>query len=156
MAARSLHTLFAEYSESHQNPVNVRVHWIAVPMIFFSILGLLHEVPSIPFPGLGSLRVVTIAIVGVMVYYFVHSFTLALGVGLFVIICQLIAHEIGAHSPLPLWAVCTALFVLAWIAQFLGHGVEGKKPSFLKDLQFLLIGPAWLLAKIYRRMGIPY
>lgn len=156
--AKRLQRLFEEYSESHQHPVNVKVHWLAVPVIFFSILGLLHEIPGVPVPGLGEdgLRAVTVAVVAVLLYYVVHSFSLALGMGLFTFACLLLAHEIGAHSPLPLWAVCAALFALAWVAQFLGHGVEGKKPSFLKDLQFLLIGPAWLLAKIYRRLGIPY
>ncbi|HDZ8845068.1 Mpo1-like protein [Aeromonas veronii] len=45
---------------------------------------------------------------------------------------------------------------LLWIAQFVGHKIEGKRPSFLADLQFLLIGPAWVLASLYRRLGIPY
>ena len=42
------------------------------------------------------------------------------------------------------------VFVLAWIGQFIGHLIEGKRPSFFKDLQFLLIGPAWLMAFVYR------
>ena len=37
------------------------------------------------------------------------------------------------------------IFVVAWIGQFYGHKVEGKKPSFFKDLQFLLIGPVWCM-----------
>ena len=52
------------------------------------------------------------------------------------------------------WA--SVLFVAAWVFQFAGHEVEGRKPSFFKDLQFLLIGPAWLMHFIYRRLGIPY
>ena len=39
-------------------------------------------------------------------------------------------------------------------SQFIGHAVEGKRPSFFKDLQFLLIGPIWLLSNLYRRVGI--
>ena len=46
------------------------------------------------------------------------------------------------------------VFVVAWIAQFVGHKVEGKRPSFLTDLAYLLIGPAWIVAKIMRRVGI--
>jgi uncharacterized membrane protein YGL010W len=55
-----------------------------------------------------------------------------------------------------LWQVCLALFIVAWIFQFIGHKIEGKKPSFFKDLQFLLIGPAWLLSFIYQKVGIRY
>ena len=59
------------------------------------------------------------------------------------------------HGPTG-WAIALALFVAAWIGQFYGHKVEGKKPSFLDDLQFLMIGPAWLMGFIYRRLGIGY
>jgi uncharacterized membrane protein YGL010W len=52
--------------------------------------------------------------------------------------------------------VSIAIFVLAWIGQFIGHNIEGKKPSFFKDLQFLLIGPAWLLHFALKSMGLPY
>jgi len=48
------------------------------------------------------------------------------------------------------------IFLVAWVGQFYGHRIEGKKPSFLKDLQFLMIGPAWLLHFIYRKAGIRY
>ncbi len=64
-------------------------------------------------------------------------------------------HTLAASRRLnaPLWSLCAALFVLAWIGQFIGHAVEGKRPSFFKDLQFLLVGPLWLLADLYRRLG---
>ena len=81
---------------------------------------------------------------------------LALGMGLFTVLCIWGAKELDSQLGWPLWAISIGIFVLAWIAQFIGHGVEGKKPSFLKDLQFLLIGPAWLLSKAYRNLRIPY
>ena len=55
-----------------------------------------------------------------------------------------------------LWAICLGIFVVAWIFQFIGHKIEGKKPSFFKDLQFLMIGPAWLLGFVYRKIGLKY
>jgi uncharacterized membrane protein YGL010W len=58
--------------------------------------------------------------------------------------------------PWPLWILCLALFVVAWIGQFIGHHYEGKRPSFLKDVQFLMIGPLWLLSFVYRKLRIPY
>jgi uncharacterized membrane protein YGL010W len=45
-----------------------------------------------------------------------------------------------------------AVFAIAWLGQFIGHKVEGAKPSFFKDLQFLLIGPLWLLSYVYQRL----
>ena len=62
----------------------------------------------------------------------------------------------AALGPTSLWQACLILFVVGWLFQFIGHKVEGKKPSFFEDLQFLLIGPAWLLAAIYRKLGIRY
>ena len=56
----------------------------------------------------------------------------------------------------PLWLTSVVIFIVAWIGQFVGHAVEGKRPSFFKDLQFLLIGPLWLLAAAYRRFSVPY
>jgi uncharacterized membrane protein YGL010W len=49
---------------------------------------------------------------------------------------------------MPLFYTSLLIFVVAWVGQFYGHHIEGKKPSFLKDLQFLLIGPAWVLEKL--------
>lgn len=54
------------------------------------------------------------------------------------------------------WIIYLAVFVITWIFQFIGHKIEGKKPSFLKDLQFLLIGPIWLLGFILKKTGIRY
>ena len=60
------------------------------------------------------------------------------------------------RQPVILWQICLGVFIGAWIGQFIGHLVEGKRPAFFKDLQFLMIGPLWLLASIYRRLGIRY
>jgi len=56
----------------------------------------------------------------------------------------------------PLWESCLVVFVIAWIGQFIGHKIEGKKPSFLDDLRFLLIGPIWLLHFILKKASIRY
>ena len=69
---------------------------------------------------------------GATLFYLMLSFTLAIGM------------------------LALAVFVAAWVGQFVGHRIEGKKPSFLEDVRYLLVGPAWLLAKVYRRVGIPY
>jgi uncharacterized membrane protein YGL010W len=61
---------------------------------------------------------------------------------------------LSRSSSVPLWMIFTGLFVLAWIGQFVGHAIEGKRPSFFKDVQFLMIGPLWLAADVYRRLGM--
>lgn len=156
MAMHSIQQWFDEYGESHRNPVNIIVHWIAVPLIYFSIVGLLMCIPTPDVRYLDRYLWAMLALVGVWFFYARRSFSLSLGMVTFSMICVWAAHWLHLHGPWPLWAICLGVFALAWIAQFIGHGVEGKKPSFLKDLQFLLIGPAWLMAKLYRRMGIRY
>ena len=74
----------------------------------------------------------------------------------FMTLCQTIHLRLEMMAPWPVWKICLVVFVAAWIGQFIGHKIEGKKPSFLKDIVFLLIGPAWLLSKIYRKVGLPY
>ncbi|KUG07329.1 DUF962 domain-containing protein [Solirubrum puertoriconensis] len=158
MPTAALSSLLNEYGESHQNPTNKFVHWICVPLIMFSLLGLLWSVP-VPeavqnvSPWLNwAMLVMMLAVV----YYVRLSLPLALGMVLVSTAIALALRLVEAQASLPLWAVCLIIFVLAWIGQFWGHKVEGKKPSFLKDVQFLLIGPLWLLHFIYRRLGWAY
>lgn len=80
---------------------------------------------------------------------------MALGILVFSALCLRGVIWLGMLS-VPVWMSALTIFVLAWIGQFIGHNIEGKKPSFLKDLQFLLIGPAWLMGFIYRKLNIKY
>lgn len=153
---KSINDWLNEYGESHQNPTNKLVHWICVPTIFFCVVGLLYSVKlglTIP-PGL-ELNLAIVALALVVVYYIRLSPTLSVGMLLFSVVCLYLANAIE-QSGLVLWQVCLGLFVAAWIGQFWGHSVEGKRPSFFKDLQFLLIGPAWLMSFVYSKLGVRY
>ncbi|MBD2715078.1 DUF962 domain-containing protein [Hymenobacter sp. BT646] len=157
-ASSAVQSLLDEYGESHQNPTNKLVHWICVPLIMFSILGLLWSVP-VP-QAIRSispwLNCATLVMVLALVYYVRLSGRLAVGMVLVWGLMAAMLRLVAAEAPLPMWAICLLIFVLAWVGQFWGHKVEGKKPSFLKDLQFLLIGPLWLLHFIYRQLGWRY
>ena len=143
------------YGESHTNSTNKMIHWICVPAIFFSIVGLLYEV-ELPFQIAGfQLNLAMIIMLVVVAYYFSLSKTLWVGMLIVGFFCLLICFLFQQSGWMPLWEFCLLVFAVAWIAQFYGHRVEGKKPSFLKDIQFLLIGPAWLMSFIYKKMGIP-
>lgn len=145
-----------EYGESHQNETNKSIHWICVPAIFFSITGLLFGIKLPWHFDTHTVNVAMIAVFLVILYYLRLSVPLGIGMAIFGFFCLFIAHMIEKYVPAPLWLVCVVIFVLAWIGQFYGHHVEGKKPSFLKDLQFLLIGPMWLMSFLYKSLGIRY
>ena len=139
---KSVDQWFDEYGESHRNPINKLVHWICVPLITFSVLGILwalHPVAAATVVGLA------------LAFYVLLSWQLALVMAL----QSLLMLWVLSLMPWVFWP-SVAIFVLAWIGQFIGHKVEGKKPSFFKDLQFLLIGPAWLMGFVFRRLGWRY
>jgi uncharacterized membrane protein YGL010W len=154
---RTVNEWLEEYGASHQNATNKLLHWICVPPIVLAVMGLLW---SVPVPAAFSdtsewLNWATLVVLAALVYYVVLSPFLAIGLwvaffGLLLIIQQL------ARLSWPLWITSLTLFIVAWTGQFVGHAVEGKRPSFFKDLQFLLIGPLWLLAAAYRKFGLPY
>ncbi len=152
--AHGIHHWLDEYGESHRNSTNELIHWICVPTIFFSVIGLLASIPTPSIPYVGPMPLAKLAIGFVLYFYLTRSLTLMVGMALWCTLCLWLAHWLAAHAPWPLWAICLGFFTLAWIGQFIGHNIEGKKPSFLRDLQFLLIGPAWLMAKIYAKLGI--
>ena len=154
---RTIHQWLDEYGESHRNETNKIIHWICVPTIFFTIVGLFYCIKlPLQLTATLQLNVAMILIVLVTVYYFFLSKTIWVGMLLFGILCLLLCYAIERSGNIPLWAVSIILFIAAWVGQFYGHKVEGKKPSFLKDVQFLMIGPMWLMSFIYQKLGIKF
>lgn len=154
---RAVQSWLDEYGESHRNRVNKTLHWICVPLILLSLIGLLW---SIPVPQLFAqtsslLNWGVLFLIAALLYYYALAWRLALGMTLVVFLVILIVYA-TSRLTVSLWLVSLSVFVIAWIGQFIGHQVEGRKPSFFKDLQFLLIGPVWLLAFLYRGLHIAY
>ena len=155
--SRGMQDWLDAYGESHQNPLNKRIHWFAVPAIFLSVVGLLWSIPTPEFFGnVAWLNFATIAMLPVFIFYIRLSPTLTIGMMVYVVACLAICWLYVENFSTPLWQASVAIFVLGWVMQFYGHKVEGKKPSFFEDIQFLMIGPAWLMSFIYDRFGIKY
>lgn len=149
---------FAEYGESHQDDTNELIHWICVPVIFFSVMGLIWSLP-VPIPAAAALpwfNWTQPLLLAALAFYFRLSVPLAFGLLGFMAACYCLIELLVLFSPVPAWRICLGLFVLAWIGQFIGHKIEGQKPSFLKDVVFLLIGPAWLMHFVYKKLDIAY
>lgn len=158
---RTLHDWFFEYGQAHQHPTNRLLHEVCVPTITFSALGLLAALPAGPLRALAPEVLapwVSWAVpvtLGVLGWYLRLSPRLAL---------LAVPAALLLHLPLgALWTwggagglagVCGALFVAGWVGQLYGHTLEGARPSFLKDLAFLLIGPAWVLDLAARGLGL--
>lgn len=162
-AKREIDLLLDQYGESHQNKTNKLIHWICVPLIIFSLLGLVWAIPfpHVEFLGAynGFVNWASFLIAFAVYYYYRLSPVMSYFMLLFVFaasygIVQLEYWQ-AAGGP-ALWLTCLVIFVLAWVGQFIGHKVEGKKPSFLDDVKFLLIGPLWLLRFICQKMKVKY
>ena len=144
---------FADYAESHQNKTNQAIHYVCVPAIFFSIIGMFMSIPSnfleekLTFDNPFIENWATVLVIFLLIFYIRLSVVTAVKMLILSAICIFLNYYLAQHAPLLYTSI--AIFVVAWIGQFYGHHVEGAKPSFFKDLQFLLIGPAWVMKKIF-------
>ncbi len=152
---RAIDTWFAHYSGDHRNATNQRIHVIAVPLILWSVIALLWCIPA---PGTWFRAGVWAALAMFGAWLFYYRASRAIGFGMLAVLVAMAWLTRWLHDQLGtpgLFKLALGVFVVAWIAQFVGHSklYEGKKPSFLTDLKYLLVGPAWVLSKLYRRLG---
>lgn len=140
---RTVEALFARYGGFHRHPVNKAIHWVCVPLIVWSVLGMLWALSPVA---------AWIALGGALAFY--GWLSLPIAVGMAVVSAGMIyaLTWLGDRA----LAVSTVVFVAAWIGQFVGHAIERSRPSFTEDVRSFLVGPAWLLGFIYRRLGIAY
>ncbi len=153
---RRIDRWFANYSEHHQNHANQWIHVFAVPAILWSVIALLW---CIPVPGSWFRPGLWAGLAMFLAWMFYYRASRQLGYGmlaLLVVMAWVTRWLYDALGLQQLLYVAIGVFVVAWIAQFVGHKIEGKKPSFLTDLTYLLIGPAWVMAKLYRKLGWRY
>jgi uncharacterized membrane protein YGL010W len=143
-AHRQIDALLGIYAESHRHPANEAIHILCIPAIVFSLLGLLWIAHPLVAVGV---------VAASLLYYLRLSVPFALGMLLMAAPMLWILALLPPGNMLP---ICAVVFVLAWIGQFIGHRIEGKKPSFFDDMRFLLIGPLFVLGFLYRRFKIAY
>jgi len=139
--SRKVDQLLAHYGESHQHPRNELIHFIAIPLIMLSLLGMLFALhPYLAYAFIAAS----------MLYYLRLSLLFTFSMG----ICSLLALALVWAMGPRLLPVSIAIFAGAWVMQFIGHKIEGKKPSFFEDLQYLWVGPLFVLAKLFDKVGI--
>jgi uncharacterized membrane protein YGL010W len=140
---RKVDELFARYGEFHRNATNKAIHWVCVPLIVWAVLGMLWAAsPLLAYVAVGAS----------MAFYAWLSLPLAVGMLGVVALMIYPLTLLGSRALI----VSAVVFVAAWIGRFIGHHIEGRKPAFLEDVRSLLVGPAWLLGFVYRRLGIAY
>ncbi|MBC97894.1 MAG: hypothetical protein CME63_09095 [Halobacteriovoraceae bacterium] len=145
---RTLEQWLDAYSKDHQNPTNKKIHHICVPLIMFSLLGLLWAIPTpsffilVPYLNWSTLF-------SLLALFFYISLNIKVALIMLINVTIQYFLIIQLEKTPYLIPSCVTIFILAWIGQFIGHKIEGQKPSFLTDLQFLLIGPLWVFQKLF-------
>jgi uncharacterized membrane protein YGL010W len=138
---RRVEQLIAHYASSHQNPSNEAIHFIAIPLIMLSLCGLIYSLH--PYALL--------AFLGASLVYYARLSILFTVIMLAVSVLLWIA--VQAMEPY-VWQASLGIFAGAWIIQFIGHKIEGKKPSFLEDIQYLWVGPIFLISRVFKSLGL--
>jgi uncharacterized membrane protein YGL010W len=153
---REVDRWLGNYAEDHRNATNVLIHWICVPLILWTGVALLWVVPVPAWLGRAGFWA-GVAMFAALSFYLRLSRALGLAMFAAFVVLGLATEALYRWlGPATLMWLAVAVFVFAWIAQFIGHKIEGKRPSFLTDLAYLLIGPAWIVSKIMRRLHIAY
>ena len=149
---RNQREYLAAYAESHRHPTNVAIHLAGVPVIVIATLGLLWALPvgawlGLPAPWAAWVNGATLAAVPAMLFYARLSAAAVAIMALW--FAASVATILGVQAlGLPLVGTMLALWVAAWAVQFVGHHVEGAKPSFVDELPFLLIGPLFVTDEV--------
>jgi uncharacterized membrane protein YGL010W len=152
---REIERLISTYGESHQNKTNILIHAIAVPSIFFVTIGLIWTIPVPEFLAQMQVTWAHVLAIPTLYYYFKLSGPIGAAMTLLTIL-SFGGIKLLVMMDISVWQFCLALFVVMWVLQFVGHKIEGKKPSFFEDLRFLLVGPAWWWVHWLKRMNIQY
>ncbi|MGJ7496706.1 DUF962 domain-containing protein [Variovorax sp. RT4R15] len=139
---RKVDRLLAHYGESHRNPTNELIHFVAIPAIMLSIVGLLFALhPWVAYAFVAA---------SLVYYASLRSPVLLATMAVGTVALLALVHALGAY----LVPVSAVVFVVAWIFQFVGHKIEGKKPSFFEDIQYLWVGPLFVVTQLYARLGV--
>ena len=133
--------LLESYEKNHQNPINEAIHIIAIPLIMFSILGMTAAFDIF----------LEYILVGIVFFYYQK---LSKTAALLMLVWLLIYLGLVVLLKPYIIEISVLLFAFGWILQFLGHLIEGKRPSFFEDLRYFLIGPLFVVQKVISKFGI--
>lgn len=135
-AARKL----AAYAAYHRDPRNRATHWIGVPMIAFAVFLFLAETLTWLAPAL--------VVLALVLYYAGLDPRLAAAVA--PVLSLMVVASIAIVRAEPAWpvtALASGLFVVGWVAQFIGHVFEGRRPALFDDLALAFVAPLFLAAE---------
>lgn len=147
-AKRTLSYWLERYALTHRNRQNIRIHFVCVPLIFFTVIALLDAVRLFDLTPRISFTAAWILIVAALVFYARVSAMVTLAMGVVAVACLLVSEALYRQFGSAFVTVSGLVFAAAWVGQFVGHKIEGAKPAFFEDLLFLFIGPVWIVLEV--------
>jgi|ERR1700746_613262 uncharacterized membrane protein YGL010W len=143
----------AAYAQYHRDPYNCATHYVGIPMLFLAVILPLealrvhtgrHEIPL----------AIILTLPAIMGWIWLD---LGVGATLFAILCPLfvVSELVVRHGFALTWWTTAILFGIGWLFQLLGHSTfEHRRPAFVDDLSFTLIGPMFVAAKLLVSLGL--
>ena len=132
----------SEYGENHRHPINQKISKVSIPGTFLSLVGLIWSIPSLSFSGL-TLNWVWVAAIPLAIFYFKLSLSVSLMMLGFFLACVSLVWSLDILE-LPVLLVSILVLILSGIIQFVGYEIEGKRPSLIEYIGFILVGPIWV------------
>lgn len=141
------------YSEYHQNALTRYTHSVGIPLIILSLMILLGFV-HIVIPGVLDINVADVATLGLLVFFFLLEWHLALALTPLLIILLWIAQffSYGGPTSFSLWAFII-IFVIGCTLQITGHILEGKRPALIDNVWLALVAPMFMIAEVFFMAG---
>ena len=154
--ARSIDLHLARYADQYGGAHGRRIHGIAGFAILWSLVALLW---CIPVPGTLAQTGIWAALAMFFAWSYCYRLSRPLGLGMLAVffvfgcLCRLLEMRLGLTTLL--WTAM-AVWVAGLIALLAGFRIEGRRPGRFTGPAGLLVGPLWVLASLYRRMGWSY
>jgi hypothetical protein len=146
-----------DYGNSHRSIGHPAIYWLAVPLLATSTVGMLWSLP-VPLEFLEISPLLnwgSVFLMAAVVYYFIISVALAIGMLPFVFAISGLQMWL-THSEYGLAPVSAGLFVASTAGLYLGQHASGGIKAVFQDIQMMMIAPVWLLSRLYQRAGIPF
>ncbi len=149
---RTLVDHLSQYADYHRDRRNIATHGVGVPMIAFAVVALLSR-PAFHVGGLALSPAVPLILL-VLAFYFRLDVRYGIAMTAFFAAAGVVG-ALLAPQPTTIWlAASVGGFVVGWIIQFIGHGMEGRKPAFVDDLVGLIVGPLFVVAELGFALGM--
>jgi len=97
----------------------------------------------------------TIAVVPVLIYWFLLDFALGAAIlGAAIVLVSAAAMIVSHVTIITMWSLTAFLIAIGVASQIIGHRVfEGRQPALVDNPTHLLLGPMFVMAKLFIALG---